>query len=262
MSHFSKAGAGLFIALATAGCSTGAGTAPAGSGRLVLQIATAPRGSSGAAPAPAAVTVSRGTDVVVISSVQLVARRIKLERAAGTCPAASLSEGESGGGDHNAGDTPECPTVRVGPFLLNPPLTDGAQTSFTADLPAGTYRELELRIDTPSAKAEDDAFRAAHPEFAGISIKVTGTFNGIPFSFTSDLEAEQEIEFPKPIELVEGATTSITLLLDVRGWFLDHDGALLVNPGRLDQATRSRVESNIRKSFRSFEDRNGDGHED
>lgn len=266
MSSRSKAGTGLLVALTAAGCSTGDRTAPAGSGRVAFQIATTAQGGSGSTAAPAGVTVSRGADVIVISDVQLVARRIRLERAAGTCTPAA-SDGESGGGDRNGGSdqdsdhTPECPTLKAGPFLLTPPLTDGAETSFIADLPAGTYHELNLLIWHPSAKPEDAAFVAAHPEFATISIRVTGTFNGSPFTFAGDIRAEQEIEFPAPIVVAEGATTNVTLLLDVRGWFLGHDGALLVNPGALDEQTRALIEHNIRSSFRSFEDHDRDGHE-
>lgn len=264
MSRFFHTGAGLVVALAAAGCATGDGTtAPAaGNGRVVFQVATTPMGASGVAGAAASVTVTKGTDVVVISDVQLVARRIRLERAPGSCSAsASDGSGEHQGSGDQDSSTPSCPDLRVGPFLLTPPLTDGTETSFPADLPAGTYRELNVRIWHPSAKTEDDAFRAAHPEFATISIRVTGTFNGAPFTFTSDIQAEQDIEFPTAVVVASGATTNVTLLLDVKGWFLGHDGGLLLNPGTLDASTRAQVEQNIRASFRSFEDHDGDGHE-
>ncbi|HEU5220267.1 MAG TPA: hypothetical protein VFU23_16515 [Gemmatimonadales bacterium] len=254
MSRFVNAGAGLLIALAAAGCSSGDGTtAPAGSGHVVFQLATAQQGST-AGPATAAVTVTVGTDVIVITDVQLVARRIRLEQTIGDCApdAPSTSEGTGNEQSEEAADTPRCPEIKVGPFLLAPPLTEGTQTAFTADLPAGTYRKLHLLIWKPSQIAEDEAFRTAHPEFATISIKVTGTFNGTAFTFTSDLQAKEDITFPSPVDVAEGATTTVTLLMDVKGWFLGLEGGALLNPSALDAGNKALVEANIKNSFAAF----------
>ena len=254
--------AALFVALAGAGCSGTGATAPQGTGRLVFQLSTSPLGTPGGSPSFADVTVSRGTDVIVISRVQLVARKLKLERLNGTCPTPVLSAAESGGSDADSGDTPECPNLRLGPLLLDPPLTSGAQTSFSVDLPPGIYHELEMQIHKPTGSSADAAFLAANPGFAGVSIQVAGTFNSAPFTFTTDLTTEVEVEFAAPIEVKTAGTTSLTLQLDVRGWFLDQGGAALVSPLALTQQRRQRVEQNIRSSFSGFEDENQDGRRD
>ena len=44
---------------------------------------------------------------------------------------------------------------------------------------------LQLQIHKPTNATADAQFLADHPDFAGISIKVTGTFNGTDFTFTS-----------------------------------------------------------------------------
>jgi len=246
----------LWCAVVLAACSNGS-TNPNADGHLRVQLATTGTGAT-AGPALADVSVTRGSDEIVISEVQLVARKIKLERANGTCPTPDLSD--TGDGDEE--DSDECPNLKLGPLLLDPPLGAGAETSFTVDLPAGTYSELRLQIHKPSDKAKDAAFLAANPDFAGVSIKVIGTFNGTPFAFTTDVSAEVETEFAHPVIVVADGTTSLTLLLDVRGWFLSQGGGSLLSPFGVNPLVRSQIEQNIRRSFHAFEDEDHDGEED
>ncbi len=246
----------FLCAAALAACSNGS-TNPNADGHLRLQLATTGTGAT-AGPSLADVSVTRGSDEIVISDVQLVARKLKLERADGTCPTPDLSD--TGDGDEE--DSDECPNLKLGPLLLDPPLGTGAETSFTVDLPAGTYTELRLQIHKPSNNNKDAAFLAANPDFAGVSIKVTGTFNGTPFTFTTDITAEVETEFDHPVVVVADGTTSLTLLLDVRGWFLNQGGSALLSPLALTQQSRSQIEQNIRRSFHAFEDEDHDGEED
>ena len=63
------------------------------------------------AASAADVTVTKGADVIVVSSVQLVARNIELERADATCPATDLASDREGEED----DSPDCPDLRLGP---------------------------------------------------------------------------------------------------------------------------------------------------
>ncbi len=244
----------MLLVLAGAACSTG----PSDTGRLEFQLATTGTGASTSPPALANVTVTRGGNIIVITQVQLVARKIKLQRANGSCPTPDLSDA----GDGDKDDLPGCPNLRLGPLLLDPPLVDGAETSFSIDLPAGTYDEVKLQIHKPTNHNSDATFVAANPGFMGVSIKVNGTFNGVPFTFTTDLTSVIEAEFNTPVEVVADGTTSITLLLDVRGWFLDAGGVALLSPLTLSQQGRQRVEQNIRTSFHAFKDDDHDGDAD
>lgn len=246
----------ILLGAALAACSNGS-TDPNGTGTLRFQLATSGTGAT-SSPNAAAASITRGADVLEVTSVQLVARKIKLRRADGSCPTADLSD--EGQGDE--ADSPECPNLKLGPLLLDPPLTDGAANSFTVDLPAGTYSELRLQIHKPSNHTSDAAFLAANPGFDGISIKVTGTFDSEPFTFTTNITSEVEIEFAHPVAVTTGGTTSLTMLLDVNSWFLWQGGLALVSPLALDQQTRTQIEQNIRASFRAFRDQDHDGGED
>lgn len=240
-------------------CSDGA-AGPAGTGRVTFQIAN----GTGAAAAP---TFTAGPDVITITKVQVVARKIRLERANGTCPAAnpsaapSASGPEGGEGAEVEHHDKECADVRLAPMLLDPPVDATAKAQFSVDLPEGTYQEVKMQIHKPTPSPSDTALLNAHPEFAGISIKVTGTFNGTPFTFTTPLTAELEVELPKPLEVVAGTPTAFTLQIDLSTWFSGEAGALLspINPS---QQTQSRIEQNIRRSFHAFKDHDHDNHPD
>jgi len=243
---------------AVAACSGGDSTGATATGRLVVQLATGQMGQSGAPSLSADVTVSKGPDVIVISSVQLVARKIRLERVDGTCPVTDVDSDDQGEED----DAPECPNLKLGPLLLAPPLGPGAQTFFTVDVPVGTYREVKLQIHRPTSRPSDAAFLTANPGFEGVSIKVTGTFNGTPFTFTTDVTAEIEMELNQPIQVTTAGPTDITIFMDVTGWFLTEGGSSLLSPLSLTIDGRERIEQNIRRSFRAFEDEDRDGEED
>lgn len=257
-----KATTALAVILAVAGCSSTSSSDLGPTGRVNFNLSTTPVGGSGGSALTADVIVNRGSDILVITDVQLVARKIKLERSNGTCPTPVLTSPDGSGRDADSDDTDECPNLRLGPLLLDPPLGEGAQTTFSVDLPAGSYHELKMQIHKPTSRSSDAAFLAANPAFSGISIKVMGTFNGAPFTFTTDLTAEVEMEFDSPVVVTEGGTTSLTLQLDVRGWFLAQGGAALLDPNTLSQQGRQRVEQNIRASFHTFEDEDEDGRRD
>lgn len=242
--------AGTLLVAAALACSDGP-AGPEGSGTVVFQLATT---GTGATTAPSlAVSVTRGPDEIIITDVQLVARKIKLGQDDGNCPDDIEDDSE---------DDDACPPLRLGPLLLDPPLDEGADPSFTVDLPAGIYDELMLQIHKPTNNNEDAAFIAANPDFNGVSIRVDGTFNGTPFSFTTDLTQVLKIALTEPVEVVEDGEVGLTLLLDVGSWFLDQGGNALLDPAALSQQDRSRIEQNIRQSFHAFEDDDADGEDE
>jgi hypothetical protein len=241
--------------LAACGDSVGVST----SGQVNMSAATRPAsspaaatsGGSAAASVPP-LTLTDGSHTLVITDVQLVLREIELRRAdESAC-------GESGGGDDR------CEKLELGPILLELPLGVGATHVFSAQVAAGTYDEIEFEIHKPSDDdASDVAFRQAHPELDGVSIKVTGSYDGQDFTYTSDLDAEQEIELSPPLVTSDTGSADLTLLVDLDRWFRDGAG-LLVDPATAlsGQANAGLVTDNIRATLRAFEDENHDGSDD
>lgn len=221
------------------------GSGPEGTGRVVLQLATLPEGAAAAS--------SNGAIDLVITRVQLVARKLRLAQASDDCPQVDDESTTEGIG--------ECPVIKAGPLLLDPPVADGAVEAFTADLPVGTYNRLRFQIHKP-AGANDQTFLQANPTFDGVSIRVEGTYNLAPFTFTTALTTVQEVQLTAPVVVVEGTPVEVTLLLDVKAWFADEAGTGWVDPSALTQQLRSRIEQNIRSSFRAFRDTNQDGSQD
>lgn len=208
-------------------------------------------------------TVMLGGDQIVFDKVELVLRKIRFEGvSAGAC------DGESGTGV--PGEAEDCGEFRAGPELFDLPLGEGAIQTYTATVPAGSYHEVQFQIHRPTDENGDAALLAAHPDLAGVSIRVTGTYQKegalVPaaFTYTTDLTQVTNIELEQPIDVAEGATLALTLSVDVSGWFANAEGTGLVDPALAlnGQPLESLVEQNIRSSFHAFEDENGDGVED
>jgi len=135
----------------------------------------------------------------------------------------------------------------------------------TVEADTGTYGELEFEIHKPEddGDANDAAFLAAHPDFRRISIRVTGTYNGTPFTYTTDLGEEQERALVPPLSISTAAATDLTLFVDVDDWFRTGAGTL-VDPATANEGgqNESLVENNIENSIDAFEDDDRDGSHD
>lgn len=140
----------------------------------------------GGAASPSVVTagdttmIVMGNDTVVIRSVELVLREVELKRV------------EAEGCDDIVGND-DCDEFETGSVLVGLPLgTTATETVVSIDAPPGMYDELEFKIHKPEDdSAADDAFLAANPTFAGISIRVRGTYSQAgtrsDFTYESDL---------------------------------------------------------------------------
>jgi hypothetical protein len=246
----------VLATLISAGACSDAGS-PSGTGQINFNLATKAAASPAAAGAVSVAvggtpeTYSDGTNTLVIDRVQLVLREIELKRSEATTDCSATL-------DHDA-----CERLELGPILLDLPLggAGGAARSFSVEVAPGSYSEVEFEIHTPRHD-DDAAFVQANPDFEGVSIKVTGSYNGAPFSFVSDLEAEEEIELNPALVTSEGAA-DLTLFVDLDRWFRDGTGALLdpltANAGGPNERL---VEGHIQSTLHAFEDENEDGTDD
>lgn len=198
---------------------------------------------SGAQP----VTVTIGANTVVITKAQLILRNIELEPAeVADCSSTNSSDG--------------CDEIELGPVLVDLPLTAGVSAPIMADIPAGTYKEIEFELHKLSNDPGDAQFLAANPGFNGISMRVEGTFNGTPFVFTTDQGVEREVQFNPPI-VVAATGAGITINVDVSTWFVV--SGQVVNPAQANTGGQheSAVEENIKNSFKGYRDDDRDGDE-
>jgi hypothetical protein len=150
------------------------------------------------------------------------------------------------------------------PLVIELGQDQGPVLAVTADVPAGTYKELELAIDKlepghPLEQSMIDTYPGLHD--ASILVEGTLTLAGSGpqgFSFAAALDVDLELIFTPPLTISspEPGSTLLSLVLDASGWFYAPTGEL-VNP--LNEANRSVIEAAIQKSIELFEDPERDG---
>lgn len=243
-----------------AACSAADGTKPGGTIPMTVSFSTAPSaGATLSSTASQSVTLTSGTDVLVITKAQLVVARMELARSGATC-SSTTAAGDDSVNDH------DCAELELAPSVVNLPVDSSVVTGLNLAIPAGTYSALEAKIRPVRADsahgAGSAAFLTAHPELAGVSVLVTGTFNGKAFTYTGAPRAEFETSF-NPALVVAALPANLTIHVDLASWFKTQSGGL-IDPATAiaGGANVNTVADNIRRSFKAFHDDNHDGHDD
>lgn len=227
---------GLAASLAVAACSGSSDVAP-GSASHIAFMSNASLGASAAM-----VPVSSGGHTLDLTQATLSISRIELKRALTTACSGDEASHDAGGVDTAHTEVEDCAELEVGPTTVDLPLTGGMVTLPANALPAGTFRELELRL---------------------ARVELKGTFDGQAFDDTLPVDVHGEIEFSTPLDVVDGTPTSITINVPAIDWLTNPDGSLVdprsiaTSPTLLDQ-----IRGRIRASLHAFEDENHDGHDD
>ncbi len=259
----------LFLALGlvwaacdSTGVSGGGGSAP-----VTLSFATATGGVASSATAKAASITDEAGNSLTIETAEIVLREIEFER---DDDGADCADGRSDDGDGDDSDDDRCEKVEQGPILVELPLDSNQPNAVVeAAVPEGRFDEVEFEVHKLDRDDADDAALLDETGFSeDVSIRVTGTW--IPaggtaesFTFTSDLNEDQEIEFEPPIEVTADAPKNVTFSVDVDRWFRQPNGTL-VNPsdGNDDGRYEDLIEDNIESSIEGFEDDDRDGEDD
>lgn len=243
----SSAIAGVLLVGAAAACSDTTGTGRVPVTLSMSGIARSPAMSIAATGPARAVTITVGANTIVITKAQVVLAHIELARsAASSCI--------------TTGDDRGCEEMKLDPMLVDLPVTPTVTQELSVTLPAGTYNELEAKIRAPhGGDAGTGAFLAAHPEFAGKSVHVEGTYNGAPFVYDGTAEAEIELAFNPPLTVSAGSPNNATVHVDIASWFKDGSGNV-IDPS--NTANASLISDNIKRSFRVFKDDDKNGIDD
>lgn len=275
----------LAVPIALAACSAESGGPHAAMGRVNLAVSGQrsmfASSSASVVLAGDSTKITADSDTVIVRSVDLVVRRIELkpvetaacdtvgddgEHADSAEHADTGSEHPDTAGDDGVAerDREGCEEIKAGPVLVSLPLGDTAVMALVSvAAPAGQYDKLEFKIHAPRLP-RDSAFLTANPGFDSISIKVTGTFSHkgtrTDFTFTSALEAEEEVGISPPLVVDASGTANVTLRFDIAGWFAGPGGVGVVDPG--NAANGGLINENIHHSINAFEDDDHDGHDD
>lgn len=270
--------AAIITILTVAACSDGTGPNRSGQVGIGFQLTRASAASNTTAAIPGTVSgdpaavassvnsrpdglhISRGTDEIIVTRAQLVVKDVKLKRTASTCTENdNANETSASDDDKDEG----CPTMRVGPFLVDVPLAFGDAARVAVAVPAGTYSSVRFTLHKVTSNSGSDAtFRQTNPDFRDISVRLEGTFNGVPFIFINDVNAKLDIALPSPL-VVGDEGGDVTVTIDIGSWFFRSQGGLY-SPAQANISgnVQAAVQNNIRAAFRAFRDRNRDGRED
>jgi len=255
-------------------CSDGTGAGSAANTRsLSLSVVGASTDSSGLNTSSGQeMTLSDTTDTLVLSSVQIVIRRIELAPTDSMCspPSDSTEEHQDStmmaDGWHKdrwgEWDRDDCEELKVGPILVDVPLDGSVKKVFAADVPEGTYKGSELWIHAPSpGDSTDAAFLADHPAFDSVSVRVRGTFDADSFTYTHAIRARQVSRLDPPLVVSpDSGAANLTLRVNLSKWFTTWHGKL-IDPSTANAGGDNErlVAWNIMRSFWAFKDHDRDG---
>lgn len=190
-------------------------------------------------------TIRVGNHVLVISSVKLVMREAMLGTSLSSCPEGST-----------------CDAAMDTPVIVSLPLGDGTLQHSTITMPMSGSRGLAVslyRVAPGGGTDVDAALRAADPKISGSSIVVTGTFDGLPYTWSTKESLTSTLSFASAV-LATRRSTNVTVRIDVTTWFRDAAGNLLDPRTAWDgERNQQQVLSNVSGSIRAFEDRDRDG---
>ena len=235
--------------IAAAACSDASG--PGFGAPVTLSFATAPATAARltrSSGARLSLDVD-GSGALVITRARIVLREIELESPDFVC---GFSDDAT-----RSSDDDDC-EIELAPRIVDLPLDDGAVPMMDVTVPEGIYDEIEFELHKPEDDTPADLeFIAANPGFRRISVRVEGTWNGTPFVYETDQNAELELEFRSPLHVgVDGV--NITVNVDVASWFRTSGGSVL----QPSAANADAIDDRIRQSFRAFEDEDRDGDDD
>lgn len=226
---------GMVAACTVAACSN-SDVAPRVAGQIAFTSNSTLAASAATAP------VSSGGHTLDITQATLSLARIELKRVSTDACSDDDALHNDGGGDTSHTAVENCAELNVGPTTIDLPLSGGMATLPANALPAGTFRELELRLS---------------------QVELKGTFDGQSFDVILPVDVHGEIEFSTPLAVADGSPTSITINVPVTDWLTNADGSL-IDPRTIGSSSTllDQVRGRIRASLRAFEDEDHDGRDD
>lgn len=240
------------------------GTAPP-KGRIVLQISTRrplPRATDArTASSPLDSSdhvVAQGPDTIFLRRARLVLADLELAPAVAS---------ECGGAEEIEEGNPPCIQFGKAPQVIDLPLDRLILRLAARAAPATDYRLLQIVIYRPVVE-RDARFIRANPEFAGVSVRVEGTYSASgrrrEFAFYSDFTEPENRVLNPSVSLRARDSVHITLRADIAKWFLNDGGTALVDPmsGTPGGPNELLIKDRIRTSFRIFHDEDSDGLDD
>ncbi len=247
----------VVVTLATA-CDSSSSDAGNQATPISIAFTTAAPSGSPALLAKRTVTDPNGNEIE-FTRIELILEEVEFERASSSDACRSDDDDDDSGDD--SGD--DCEEIEGGPFAVNLPLSGtDPLIAFEADIPVGEWEKVEFEVEP---RDDDDTSLSTNVP-VDHSILVEGTWTpsgGAPtsFSWTSDLDAEQEIQFSPPLLVTADAPVNVTFRFGIDAWFRNGSGNL-IDPTQIDDDLEEQIEENTETSIEGYRDDDRDGDED
>lgn len=245
------------VCVAALGCSdsgTGPGPAVPLSISTTLSQETAPV-SIGAADAP---RLSRSGVRRTVTAVDGAGDTLRLDLAVIVIEDVQLHR--QGAGDCGSGDA--CVATERSRMLLHLPMDTTQEVrsvGLVGQLDADVYDDI--RFELGRVQASDTTAVDSFPNLQeGTSILIEGSYDGQPFTVTSDLVTSVEVTLSPALDVSDSPTaTNVTLSAPVSRWFLGSDNTFL-DPEASGAAAE--IAESAAQSLSGFPDRDADGRPD
>lgn len=154
----------------------------------------------------------------------------------------------------------ECVEYVGAPVLLPLPTEGTTILLATRSVPAERFDRLDLSLHPPGA---DESVVEENPGLEGVSVRIEGTYNDEPFTYSGDVAMDARMSLTPALVLGEGlSTANVTFQVGVTGWFRGDPG--LIDPRTANEGGENEdvVDANIQDSFEAFRDDDRDGSRD
>jgi hypothetical protein len=231
---------GVAAAITAVGVLSACSSDSTGPGSGKNQLAFTSGASASANATLSVVPVTSGGHTLDLTAVTLTISRAELKQSkSDVCPG---DDDEDDDHPSETGSTEHCGELKIGPTTVQLPLNGNLATLPANAIPAGTFREFELRVS---------------------QVELKGTFDGVAFDVVLPVRVKSEIEFDTPLVVTSDTPTTITVNVPVNAWLMNADGSL-IDPSKIlsSPTLTAQVKSRLAASFRAFEDRDHDGRDD
>jgi hypothetical protein len=176
----------------------------------------------------------------------------------------------------DSGSDDSCEEFEAPPQFIQLPLDGGSEPTVSQPVPPGVYDELEFEVeDLELDDGNEDAgeiqtlvttIRAQFPDWPEeASMLVMGSFtptggSAVPFSVFFEAEIEIEIEFEPPLDLTDGTSATVDVVVDPAAWFARPDGTVMDLSQFEGQVVE--FESEMERGFSELEFEDDDDDED
>jgi hypothetical protein len=236
------------------------------SGQVTVSAASSSASpSGGATEVPAPATLPAG---LTITSVDVAVR--ELELSDGSCGSSSQGARAQASSSSSSDDSDEECEVEIGPFIAHLDRDALAELAagkvpqlWSAPLPAGTYRELEVQLcAVDPSSLHDEAQAALAAAMQGATVVVKGTYQAegaeSATAFTIAVAACAEVERHLSVTVDDaGDISNLTVSVPLGDWFRDASGQP-IDP--TTEAGAAAIGARIAASLDMYGDDDHDGH--